>query len=400
MQLQLDSSPAEPEFPPNGTETSIDDPFTQLCDQDPSLIVCGESRSLEILTRVLKTDSSGTQTTVETVTDLPFASLFVEDTSNIDFRTGQLQFEVFIKGDPTFRYSGSGSVNILIGNEPVFTEPINVEVDGVADEEGIVDLLFLSPTGIPSDLILFDFEENFDKFADEQTTPVRLHFIELNIAGERDQEFALLDTDVFTMDIFRDEIQILITDEQGIESRVYPSDSVIRVNSVTNESEPANTGTVRIRVWDSIFYGNGRGCSVFNIISDTSFTPSTPTTTTVPAPTLTGITIMDEQDSVVDTRASGGTYQFSELTRNQNYTISMTSPNIISDQLEYGKSQETKTFSCKQEGTANTRSHTVISGNTNICGYYTETTYITLNTDNPVTITPNSITCNIPTGSP
>ncbi len=83
---------------PNGTMTSIDDPFTQLCDQDPTLIICGDSRSLELLTRVLKTDSAGTQTIVETAFDIPLASLFAEDTSIIDFRTGQLQFEVQVNG--------------------------------------------------------------------------------------------------------------------------------------------------------------------------------------------------------------------------------------------------------------------------------------------------------------
>jgi len=401
-QLLAEAEPIIDPVPPNGTETSVDDPFTQICDQDPSLIICGESRSLEFITRVLKTDSAGVQTSVETITDILQLELFAEDTTNIDFRTGQLVFEVQIKGDPDFRYMGTGKVDLLVGDQSLFLEPLNVRVDGIADEEGKVDLFFISSTGASSDLILFDFEDNFDKFPNEATTPVRLHVVELNIAGERDQDFALIDQDVFTMDIFRDDIQILITDEQGIESRVYPSDSKLIVTGKTSKSEPALVGTTRIQIFDSIFYGNGRGCSQFQLISDRSFTLTSETTTTVPAPSLTGITLSTIPPTATETitlsRSTTGTqHVWDELTRNQNYTINILQGNIQSSPLDYGKSQETKSFICTQEGQATTSGSRSTSGNLSNCGYYTVTTKVLIS---GVTVTPNSVSCNFPQETP
>lgn len=387
----LQIEPIEQPIPPN--QTSIDDPFTQICDQDPSLIICGDSRSLEILTRVLKTDSAGIQTVVETAFNIPLASLFAENTTNIDFRTGQLQFEVQVKGDPDFRYMGTGMVDLLIGDQSLFLNPLEVKVDGIADEEGKVDLLFVSPTGATSDLLLFDFEDNFDKFINEQTTTLRLNVIELNIAGERDQDFAIIDQDLFTMDIFRDDIQILITDEEGIESRVYPSDSRIIINPRTSKSEPALTGVTRVQTFDSIFYGNGRGCSQFRLISDQSFTPSTETTATVPAPTITS-TVLDDEGNVVT--SGSGRLDYSTLTRNQNYTAKVNQ--LTSSPLDYGKSQETKSYICTQEGKPDTKSYRTQAGSTKICGYYTLTSGVTLS--GTFTITPNSLACNFPQETP
>lgn len=385
--------PEDDPVPPNGTETSIDDPYTQICDQNPSLIICEQSRSLDIVTRILKTDSEGNQSVSETTFNIPFTQLFVEDSSNIDFRTGSLQFETQIKGDPDFKYVGTGKVDLLIGSQSIFSQPINVKVDGIADSEGMVDLLFVSPTGGTSDLILFDFESNFDKFINEQTTTLRLNVIELNISGERDQDFALLNQDIFTMDIFRDDIQILIVDEEGIKSRVYPSDSRITVTGKTNASEEYSAGTTRIRTYDSIFYGNGRGCSQFMLISDVSKTPSSGLTATVPAPSL-SVIILDGEGNIVNQKSGSTSYSFNELTRNANYTLKVGS--LTSIPLDFGKSQETKSFTCTHEGTANTVGTSSTSGSTANCGYYTVSSGTTLNKANPITVKLNSLTCNFP----
>lgn len=393
-QLIADSEP-DP-IPDPIPETSIDDPFTQICDQNPELIVCGDSRALELITTVLKIDSAGVQTTVETRTAIPQLSFFVEDSTNIDYRTGQLQFEVQVKGDPNLTYTGTGMVDLLIGDQSIFSEPITVEVDGIADTDGKVDLLFISPTGIPSKLILFDFANNFNKFPNESITPVRLHVIELNIAGERDQNFALLDQDIFTMDIARDDIKILITDEEGVISRVYPSDSRLIITPKTSVSESVFTGITRVRTYESIFYGNGQGCSLFMLTGDQSFTPSTPATATVPAPSLGTISILDSMNNLVTT--SSGSIDYRELTRNDNYTVNLSTQNLKSSPLDYGKSQESKSYVCTQKGTPVLSSSSTTSGNTGNCGYYTVTSRVILS--GTVTITPNSLSCNFPQVSP
>src|SRR3990172_9571067 len=117
------------------TNSSMDDPFTQLCDQNPSLIVCGKSTSLELITKVLKQDSTGKQTTVETATKIPQFAFFAEDISNIDYKNGKLQFELFIKGDPNSKYVGEGKVDLLIGEQSLYAEPLQVKVDGITDSE-------------------------------------------------------------------------------------------------------------------------------------------------------------------------------------------------------------------------------------------------------------------------
>lgn len=384
---------------PNGTSTSIDDAFTQLCDQDPTLIICGDSRSLEILTRVLKTDSAGIQTTVETAFDIPLASFFAEDTSNIDFKTGQLQFEVQVKGDPDFRYMGTGQVDLLIGDQSIFPNPIEVKVDGIADEEGKVDLLFVSPTGATSDLILFDFNDNFDKFPNEATTPVRLNVIELNIAGERDQDFAMVDQDVFTMDIFRDDIKILITDTEGIESRVYPSDSALIINTKTSQSEEVFTGLVRQRTLTSDFRCNGCGCTQHYVSSDQTFEPTHSTILTVPAPIIGQVQIKDLEGSIVHTDAGGvgvGAVDYRELTRNQNYTVTVSSPLINSAPIDYGKSQETNSYTCTQEGTPTLTGFTQVRGVIQPCSTQTTSTYLIVTNEFDL----GEISCNIPTEVP
>ena len=383
------------------TNSSMDDPFTQLCDQNPSLIVCGKSTSLELITKVLKQDSTGKQTTVETATKIPQFAFFAEDISNIDYKNGKLQFELFIKGDPNSKYVGEGKVDLLIGEQSLYAEPLQVKVDGITDSEGMVDLLFISPTGLTSDLVLFDFTPNFNKFPNESVTPVRLHVIELTISGDREQEFALVNQDAFIMDIARDDIKLLITDQQGIITRVYPSDSRIILKTITGTSEPYFAWTYRIITTQSDFRGNGLGCGSPYVVSDVSYPkPTTGKTYPVPSPTISGISVLDS-DKIVVTTVSGGTgsvLDYAKLTRNENYTLKVTSPSILSSDLVYGKSQETKSFTCQQSATVNIISSVSASGYTSGCNYIagaTKTSYsYIVNPTTPLKL--GAISCNIP----
>lgn len=385
--------PPAVEFPVN---SSMNDPFTQLCDQNPSLIVCGKTTSLELITKVLKQDSNGVQTTVETATKIPQLSFFVEDTSNIDYKNGKLQFNLIIKGDPNLKYTGNGKVDLLIGDQSIFSEPVSIKVDGTADSEGKVDLLFVSPTGGTSDLLLFDFVNYLNKFPDESVTPVRLHIIELNVSGERQQNFALIDSDVFTMDITRSETKLLITNEAGIISRVYPSDSRLILSTITGSSAPYSIGTTSYRTFTSDFFGNGRGCSPFYVSGSGTYGSSSIASYPVPPPTISGVSIIDSENNVLATIQSGkGTVlDFTELTRDQNYTLKVTSPTITSSTLVYGKSQETKSFTCQQSATINLISTTTSSGSKTACGTYTEYFGTIVNSANPLTL--GAISCNIP----
>lgn len=384
--------PPEVDIP---TNSSINDPFTQLCDQNPSLIICTKTSSLELITKVLKQDSKGNQTTVETTTKIPQLALFAEETTNIDYKNGKLQFELFIKGDPEFNYMGTGKVDLLIGTQSLFVEPLSVKIEGVADSDGKVKIQFVSPTGELSDLILFDFANNFAKFTNEATTPIRLHVVELNISGEREQKFSLVDHDAFTMDITRDDIRLLITDAQGISTRVYPSDSRIILTTIASKSEPFISYTTRVTTYDSLFLGNGRGCTQFTVTSDVSYPKPTTggTTYPVPAPSVSGISVLDSEDQVL-TSVSGGSgkvLDYAKLTRDENYTLKVISPSITSSDLVYGKSQETKSYTCQQSATVNSKIVSSTSGTMTACGLYTVATSVVYDS-----LKLGAITCNIP----
>ncbi len=333
-----EEDPLDPNL--NGT-TSTDPPIDQICDELD--LSCGSSPQLQLQTSITKIDSAGNSELVEDVFDIPLASFFVEDTTNVDYSTGRLEIKLSVKGDPNTQYTGTGEVDLLINGQTILTSPLIVAVDGT----GEVDLLF----GGISDTFTVSFTDHFDKFVNQQPTPLLVQIKSLDVSSSTD-DFAMVDQDVFVMTILRDDFRIIIVDEQGVTVRVYPTDSVIRLttSSITPRAGYCTIGSQPIEACGKVSCGS---CALSG--SKTGSYPNsciggqgTVSGSVLPATTLTGINLFDQNDQFLLSGSGGSSgVVFDELvTRNENYTIEILSPSLTGD-LSFGKPQETQSYVCQ-----------------------------------------------------
>jgi len=358
--------------PPIVNETTSEDPpIVQSCDIDPDNPLCqiiSPSNSIQLISKVEKTDSQGMTTVSEEIFEIPAFEFLVEDPTDRDFRTGFLNFELFLKGIPNTMYVGTGKVDLFVGDQSIFTEPTRIEINAISDADGMVQLLFVSPTGATSSALLFTFDDQFDKFVNEQVTLVRLNLVDLSVSDQT-ENFSLVNQDVFTMDVARDDIKLIITDETGATGRVFPTDSRILITTKANTIK----GT-QCLIYQSLATGQTTGCGrvntscpcigtdpptnqLFNVVAGTA-----------PAPSVTGIILLDADGQLLLTKAGGTGIVFDELvTRNANYTIKTSSPDLTSN-LSFGKPQETQSFICVAEGSAIQKISYSVTGNTLRCG--------------------------------
>jgi len=378
--------------PPIVNETTSEDPpIVQTCDQNPDSLLCeiiSPSTSIQLISKVSKTDSNGMTTVTEETFEIVSLAFLVEEDTDRDFRTGFLNFELFLKGLPNTNYEGTGKVDLFVGNQTVFTEPITIRVNEISDSEGMVQISFVSPTGTTSNELLLTFDDQFNKFVNEQVTPIIFNLVDLSISDQTD-DFSLVDLDLFTMDIARDDIKLIITDESGGTGRVYPTDSKIVITTKSN-----------------VIYG--KHCYIYAQLSGQpaigntrlgspcleQFGTSNLLAGTAPAPSVTGIILLDADGQLLLTKAGGTGLIFDELvTRNANYTLKTSSPDTTSN-LIFGKSQETKSFTCIAEATATLVIKWVVTGNTSRCGAGGCNYYIL---QSPTGISIGATTCNFPT---
>ncbi len=354
------------EDPPitNGTQ-SDDPPIDQICDELD--LGCG-TRTLTLTSIVTKTDSSGITTVVEETFDVGQLAFFVEDISGIDFATGRISIELIVEGEIGQDILGSGEMDVLIRGESVLPNPVIITPVLISD--GIVQLRFGSAL---SDNFLVSIADHFDKFLNEQVS--RLSFVTTfrideaviqevicdpsgcsTFEGDAGDSFGVTNLKVFSMDIARDDQRIIVVNEQGIEERIFPSDSRLVISSVAK----SYTGEY------CLVYACTRACGscpqtctgspsiTASCIGSTSNTAVAPAGT-APAPTLTSINIIDIDGILVTTSAGGSGssfFDYNQLTRNANYTMTVGSP-VFSSVLNYGKTQETQSYTCFSDATVN-----------------------------------------------
>lgn len=376
--------------------TSEDPPLEQSCDIDPDNPLCqiiSPSNSLQIISKVEKTDSQGITTVSEEIFEVPALAFLVEDPTDRDFRTGFINFQLFLKGLPNTMYVGTGKVDLFVGNQSIFTEQTSIEINGISDADGMVQIQFVSPTGTLSDALLFTFDDEFDKFGNEQVTLMRLNLVDLSVSDET-ENFSLVDHDVFTLDIARDDIKLIIIDETGGTDRVYPTDSRIVITSKAKTIR----GT-QCLIYQSLVNQLGTGCSARNLSCPcfgTSIgigTNNVVAGTTSP-PSITGINLFDQFGQFLLSELGGSSgVVFDELvTRNENYTLEILSP-IMSSDLSFGKAQETQSYTCVAEGTPRHKITRTVTGVTDRCGAGLCNYYYYIVTDG---VTTRATTCNLP----
>jgi hypothetical protein len=307
--------------PVNMTETSEDPPITQICDQLD--LGCG-SEIMELKATLTKTNALGNQTVVTESFGIPSLS-FLADPTDFDLRDGKIELALELNTKRSASITSNGSFEVFLNGQSILTEPIPVRGDGVSDENGILPMQFISPTGIPSNTYTFDFGSNFDKFVNEQINPLELRLLNYEVSRSGDM-FAIFNQTVVNLDIERDDIKILVLDEEfGTFDRVYPADSRVIVNTVSKTLKSIS--------------GDCAGVVV----------------TTAKPPQIGRIDVFDSNDELVGFSNGGSGLRVLDqlVTRNANYTMTIFFPTGQTS-LEYGKSQETKTFSCESKLAGNT----------------------------------------------
>jgi hypothetical protein len=380
---ELDDGVIENPPPTNQTEFSEDPPIEQICDTDPSNIICqvaGEPTTAIILTsKVEKISSSGISEFISGEFGLNQLAFFVEESTNIDYANGRLIFELGTISDrPNHQYSARnidgilmGCTNptnigciakfdILISDQSIFTEQLELGIVRTGDDEGVAQLLFL-PSGSTS--FTFTFADHFDKFGNEQITRIKAVVTELNIAEALSfpeqlpsdvVQFATTDQQVFAMEIARDNEQIIIIDEMtNSTSRVFPTDSrlVLTTISQTVRAFSCKIGYIPDFGTRTGCAATGASCTVAWFLSSAGGCLGTATQVTLgtnPPPIVSGLTLLDQDGKLLFNKAGGSGKIFDELlTRNENYTFLVSS--FPPSELSYGKSQETQSYTCYSE---------------------------------------------------
>lgn len=376
--------------PLNDTEFSDDSFEEQLCD----LTECPEASAVTLESKIVKISSNGERFESISTFDIPLQSIFVEDSTNIDFRNGFLEVEMFALTNPNVKLSGSGKMDILVNEDSVIENPFDITIETGENIDGRVRLLISD-----SQKISISLSNLFSSFADKSVTPIQLKIQEIQFTDERNI-FQKNDFIIFTMDIFRDDLLIIIEDEEANLIRSLPMDSRIVIHSSASASTPyVDLCHTRQQIYESYFLGNGVGCTAHQLTTNRVGNPclnsGTSKTVQVPAPSISGITVKDSDGNIIVT-STGGTgnslFDYSQLLRNQTYSLSVSG--IGSTQLDYGINQETKSFTCTQKGTPKLKGFTETSGSFTACSTVIQNSYTILNTDDPLTL--GSKTCNFP----
>ncbi|MCP6727163.1 MAG: hypothetical protein KJI69_04005 [Patescibacteria group bacterium] len=360
----------------NNTDTSIDPPPVQICDEidciDIIIVPPIGTNTVVLSSLITKIDTQGNKTFTTEISQIPALSFFVEDVSNIDFSKGFLEIQTkasFRSDDP--QIIGTADFDILINGESVLTDQITFDVDGVectticpvpaifcGDDTGCsfthfntgVGAEFVSSIGLRSPSFTFSFEENFDKFPDGIST---LEFVLINSDFTVDsvQNFQGTKNVLFSMDIAKDPNLIIIDDESGGTERIFPTDSVLKVTGATT----AVTGTTCLLYEKKI--SDCPDCKV-TLNRGSNSSPNNPDSCIANITTITfdtdtarviGLNLLDDSGNLLQSFAGGQGEVLNELLpRNTNYTLTIASPSLSTD-LSFPKSQQTQSYTCTNE---------------------------------------------------
>lgn len=208
-------------------EKGIEQPPAEII---PEIIPEKEPSVVEIISNVTKIDNTGERFRSSTSFNLPLFGLFVEDTTNKNFDQGFIENQFFVKTDPNLNIELNGFFDILIDNQTILTNPVTINVQGISDQDGMISINFLSPSGLPSESFLFQFNDHIDKFSTSGLTKIEYKLSDVS-ANIDDFSYLLSSETIFEMDIFTDINLITIMNEEGQTVRVFPTDTTVKVSS-------------------------------------------------------------------------------------------------------------------------------------------------------------------------
>lgn len=211
------------------------DPIVNATEVDPPEMLPPEPMPViefVFLTEVTKISTDGTnQTETSEVQFIPF-SLFVEDTTNKDFSDGRFITKLSIRSDPNVFVDGTGKFDIFLDNMTVNTQPLDITFSGITDQDGLLAVSFISPTGFLSP----DHLLNIDPVLINNINPIGLTPLEYKImnvvATVNTFDYEIIEGTIFSFNFFRSQQQILVLDAQGNEVRGYPTDDLLRFGAL------------------------------------------------------------------------------------------------------------------------------------------------------------------------
>lgn len=189
-----------------------------------------------IITEVTKIFTDGTEQTETSEFQFIPLQIFVEDTSNKDFSQGRLITKLSVRSDPNTFVEGSGKFDMLLNNMTINPTPIDFRFSGTTNQNGIIPIQFISPTGVPSADILLNIEPLQSDISLTGITPLEFKIFDVT-ATVNTIDYAISgQQNVFEFDFFRDPNIIFIIDSSGNEVRGFPTDDLFRFGALDGSS--------------------------------------------------------------------------------------------------------------------------------------------------------------------
>ncbi|MCP6727447.1 MAG: hypothetical protein KJI69_05560 [Patescibacteria group bacterium] len=213
--------------------TSSDSIGTQLRDES---LLPDASPSFLLNADITKIDSTGHAT--KSTVSFAFTPLaFVEDTTNIDFSEGFIEVRMEIEGEENVNAVLTGDFDVLIAGTTIFSNPLTLKVDQpVTDSDGKSTVLFVDPLGRENEIYTFSFEDNIDLFPDGQLTELTFEIRNVRLLSNSDQ-FALDNSEFFSMVINHDSSKTVIVNEKGESSLVSLLDNQLTISALPKSIE-------------------------------------------------------------------------------------------------------------------------------------------------------------------
>jgi len=199
---------------------------------------------LTISSKIFKIDNNGTTTESKTNFAIPTLAFFVEDTSNLDFDEGFIQQELIVNAPPNTEINLNANFDVLIANQTILPEPLTISISGITDVNGELAIDYVNPTGLKSKDFLFDFNDHIDKFPITGTEKVEFVLNTVSVTSGN-FEYALDSIVIYSLTIATDLNQLIIVDENGGRTRVFPTDDTIKVYSTVGTQYVARSCTPR-----------------------------------------------------------------------------------------------------------------------------------------------------------
>lgn len=255
------------------------------------------AKTIKLEANIVRIDSNSVRYPETLTFDISQLALFSEDVSNIDYANGFVELGLVLVTDPDIQLVAIGTFDVLVNNNTVFTDEILLNANGMTSSDGKIDLKFSST----APQYTFDFANNFAKFPNEATT--KLSFVIKSLEITTDKQYGMTNQEIFSMDIFRDDFKILVTDTEGNQIRSYPKDIGL---TITSDPSPIY---VTVKNW-------------YTCLGQVQSSGSSSLSQTFPAVSLGTIKVIDDETGLV-VEVGGGTGKALDvkLLRNHNYTI-------------------------------------------------------------------------------